>query len=63
MPTPPRALLCGYWDGCVEAMALLEVRCSRISLRLLRRLPPLLTLSERSRAPRLCRLPLQVETI
>lgn len=51
-----RALYC---DGCVEAMALLELRCNRISFRLLRRLPPLLTLSERSRAmrPLLCRRP------
>ncbi len=51
-----RALYC---DGCVDAMALLELRCNRISFRLLRRLPPLLTLSERSRAmrPLLCRRP------
>ena len=48
-----------YWDGCcVDAIALLLVRCKRSSLMLLRRLPPLLTLRERSRPPLLCRRPL-----
>lgn len=42
----------------MDAIALLLVRCKRTSLRLLRRLPPLLTLRERSRPPLLCRRPL-----
>ena len=54
-PTHPPTV---YWDGCVDAIALLLVRCKRSSLMLLRRLPPLLTLRERSRPPLLCRRPL-----
>ena len=42
----------------MDAIALLLVRCNRSSLMLLRRLPPLLTLRDRSRPPLLCRLPL-----
>lgn len=58
LPLQPTLVLLIYCDGCVDAIALLLVRCKRSSLMLLRRLPPLLTLRDRSRPPLLCRLPL-----